>query len=210
MTRTRPLITCTCCERVRPHRAHRWCDGCYDRWRKAGRPDDGPPPPRPRANNTRAGRNALIERLRTDARNRTTAYAELHDMGVGIEEAATRLDVTVRTIGRYRKQLGLVAPRTPTTVPEGTVPYRSDANQRASRVPAASRRTGHDFAYKRDLNANVADLSPEHLNQAVEHVEAFARDAAEAALFLEMVGLAEYVRQRAADALLDKVLDGAA
>lgn len=207
MTRTRPLITCTCCKRVRPHRAHRWCDGCYDRWRKAGRPDDGPPPPRPREHNIRPGRNVMIERLRTDTRNRTTAYAELHAMGVGIAEAAARLGVNVRTIARYRKRLGLTEPREPRGGAMSSyddhhagLPWRYDG-----RGPV-----GADFANTRDLSGTVEDLLPERWERVIAHVHAFARDGAERAEFLAMLGLAERAHGRAAEAPLNEVWDGAA
>lgn len=35
---------CLYCDR-RPHKAYGMCGPCYDRWDRAGRPENGPPPP---------------------------------------------------------------------------------------------------------------------------------------------------------------------
>jgi len=40
------IIECESCGRTEPHEAHGWCRACCQRWNRAGRPDDGPPPSR--------------------------------------------------------------------------------------------------------------------------------------------------------------------
>jgi len=42
-----PTGTCKSCRRDRPIERHGWCNSCLTRWYGAGRPDGGPPPPRP-------------------------------------------------------------------------------------------------------------------------------------------------------------------
>lgn len=39
------IITCSACQRHRPHKARGWCSACWVRWDRAGRPDSGPPAP---------------------------------------------------------------------------------------------------------------------------------------------------------------------
>lgn len=43
------VITCPSCGQDKPHQCKGWCNACYRRWLRAGRPDDGPPQPMPRA-----------------------------------------------------------------------------------------------------------------------------------------------------------------
>lgn len=40
------MIDCPRCGQHRKHDAHGWCRPCGERWRRAGRPAEGPPPPR--------------------------------------------------------------------------------------------------------------------------------------------------------------------
>lgn len=44
----RRIITCPSCGERKPHQCKGWCNACYRRWMRAGRPEDGPPPPMPR------------------------------------------------------------------------------------------------------------------------------------------------------------------
>ena len=104
---------------------------------------------------------------------RLAEYRRLHDLGTADWEIATQLHVSPRTVERYRHRLGLIEHRTSSEV-------------------AMPQSPGSDFANRRDLNANVSDLSPEHLATALGNVERFARDDAERETFLEMLGLAPY------------------
>jgi hypothetical protein len=42
------IITCPSCRRRKPHQCKGWCNACYRRWLRAGRPEAGPPAPMPR------------------------------------------------------------------------------------------------------------------------------------------------------------------
>lgn len=41
-----PLVRCEACGQEREHAGHGWCEACYLRWLRAGKPTAGPPPPR--------------------------------------------------------------------------------------------------------------------------------------------------------------------
>ena len=91
-TRRKTTGPCASCGKPRPE--HAWlqgwacsyCGTCHRRWRRHGSPPGGPPPPR-----SRATRPAWLE-----------DYGYLRSWGVGDEEAARRLGVSVGTIERYR------------------------------------------------------------------------------------------------------------
>lgn len=202
------IITCSNCHRTRPHGGHGWCDTCADRWRSNGRPADGPPPARPRAENARGAFAAVAARAHARMQVRMENYAELAAAGLNRREAAERLGVSLRSIERYRDQLGLTEPRMPSRAPRGDAMPRNpepDATREVDRIrrSPSTRRVGHDFANKRDLSGDLADLRPEHLDVAVANVAAFARDDAERDVFLDMLGLAGY-------AAGEHALDGAA
>lgn len=77
-------ITCACgCGRSGRHDTSGWIGACATRWRKAGRPDTGPPPPHPA----------------TEARRRK--YAALAALGRSKTYIAWRLSVSIRTVERY-------------------------------------------------------------------------------------------------------------
>jgi hypothetical protein len=83
--RNRNAEPCTNCRK--PRKAHQgargWCQACYCRWVKAGRPVDGPPPVRPR----NAGR-------RED-------YRWLRDTGETVAAAAKRVGITRETARQW-------------------------------------------------------------------------------------------------------------
>jgi ribosomal protein L37AE/L43A len=76
---------CTSCGK--PRKAHQgargWCQACYCRWAKAGRPTDGPPPVR--------ARNA----------GRREDYRWLRDIGEPIATAAQRVGITRETAQKW-------------------------------------------------------------------------------------------------------------
>jgi hypothetical protein len=68
-----------------------WCTNCYQRWLRAGRPEEGPQPPlRPWAR-TLAGRLEDYAEIRAQTRN--------------TELAAQRLGIHMRTAERYEARL---------------------------------------------------------------------------------------------------------
>lgn len=83
------LPPCTQCGGARKPRqaAHGWCQACYCRWLKAGRPDDGPP-------------------LRTAKRRspwvgRREDYRWLRSNGEPVGTAAQRIGITEKTARRW-------------------------------------------------------------------------------------------------------------
>lgn len=71
-----------------PKRVNGWCNACYGRWLRAGRPEEGPPPPRTRGHDA-------------DAAGRREDYAWLRGAGLTREEAADRVGVHRRTADRW-------------------------------------------------------------------------------------------------------------
>lgn len=83
---------CTSCGR-RPQRARGWCNTCYMRWDRAGRPNSGPPAPK--------HINPNIE----EYVYRIGEYAHLLACGESRERAAERLGVTIITARKYDQAL---------------------------------------------------------------------------------------------------------
>lgn len=90
------MSECKACGKPRPPRSALrpgwgcgYCNSCYRRWVRQGRPADGPVPRKPRG--PRADRIGRIE-----------DYAELRSWGVADSEAAQRLGVSPRTLQRYK------------------------------------------------------------------------------------------------------------
>jgi transposase-like protein len=76
---------CACCGEPGQIIGFGWREACYTRWRRAGKPDTGPPP-----------------RRRLAQRDRLADYAYLVELGVHREEAARRVGLKhKRTIRRY-------------------------------------------------------------------------------------------------------------
>ena len=77
------------------------CEACDRRWRKAGRPGSGPPPPMTAAErtarSTAASKAAIGQRL--------TEYAESRRLGFSVAVAAADAGVGERTGWRYEKLL---------------------------------------------------------------------------------------------------------
>lgn len=99
-----PRITCRNCRRPDMiHRAHGWCDACFSRWVRAGKPEDGPPPV-----GWVAPVDELIvasavrgERPMLTPRERRAAVAVLNAKGLTAREVAVRLGCTRRTVERH-------------------------------------------------------------------------------------------------------------
>lgn len=98
-------IICACCGLTGQHEAHGWRTACYARWREAGKPTDGPPPPQDRREVSKRtfarlpwslqGRIELSKSMREE-------YFELLDLfGLDRAEAAKRLNISLRTACRY-------------------------------------------------------------------------------------------------------------
>lgn len=92
---------CTACDTGAPVHARGWCRGCYVRWLRAGRPDDGPPRRLDHAEHiTRltAGHSAA-------RRARIEDFGFLRADGLSIAAAAARVGVTERTGWDYEMHL---------------------------------------------------------------------------------------------------------
>lgn len=86
------------------HGAHGYCRGCFDRWRKAGYPQSGPPPCKPRGGPRTTGAIAANEARIRQAAERAEDYAELRSWGVAPADAATRIGVSAATGERYERR----------------------------------------------------------------------------------------------------------
>lgn len=80
---------CTACGRERPPTTGRrgWCDACYGRWLRGGRPADGPPP----------SSFDAFKGWRED-------FAFLREQGEGVEVAAQRVGIAVRTAQNWESK----------------------------------------------------------------------------------------------------------
>lgn len=58
---SRPRITCDACGRTAPHAGHGYCNGCYLRWLRAGKPAGGVPKPA-RPDTPQCGTRAAYQR----------------------------------------------------------------------------------------------------------------------------------------------------
>lgn len=92
-------LTCRTCpaplKRKCAGSAHKLCRSCYLRWRKAGFPDEGPPPPaRPWEHHLAARREE---------------YAELRSWGVSVADAAERMGVSLKAAKRCEARLQAAA-----------------------------------------------------------------------------------------------------
>jgi hypothetical protein len=98
-------INCACCGLTGTHEAHGWRTACYARWREAGKPKDGPPPPQDKREVCKKtfarlpwplqGRIEVSKSMREE-------YFELLDLfGLDRREAAKRLNISLRTASRY-------------------------------------------------------------------------------------------------------------
>ncbi|MET8334409.1 hypothetical protein [Streptosporangium canum] len=83
-------IVCACCNRPGRHDTNGWIKACARRWRNAGRPDTGPPPPR----RHRGPANRTTTKRRTE-------YAALAALGRSEAYIAWKLSVSERTVRRY-------------------------------------------------------------------------------------------------------------
>ena len=99
-SRKRP-IRCQHCDHFGEHGGHNWCIACYQRWKRAGRPEGGPPEPLSRTECAARARAAYQEQ----ARGRREDYQELRSWDETREQAAARVGVTERTAWRYERTL---------------------------------------------------------------------------------------------------------
>jgi len=87
----RQLINCACCGRPGFYGTNNWVKACAERWRRAGRPTTGPPPPRKPAADPSASPLA----------QRRAEYAALADLGRSTTYIAWKLSISERTVQRY-------------------------------------------------------------------------------------------------------------
>ncbi|MFD1546936.1 hypothetical protein [Nonomuraea guangzhouensis] len=95
------IVRCSFCTHFGLHGAFGWCSACYQRWKRAGRPEDGPPQPLSRlecAAHARAAYQAVVQGRRED-------YVDLLSWGETREQAAARLGVCEETTRRYDRAL---------------------------------------------------------------------------------------------------------
>lgn len=100
------MKTCANCGRF--HRSRRpfgWCDGCYQRWLGAEKPETGPPPLKHPDNGSELRAEASRKATRASFEARLAEYREGHARQPDAV-AARQMGVTVRTIERYRRILG--------------------------------------------------------------------------------------------------------
>ncbi|MFD9948760.1 hypothetical protein ACFWYW_47090 [Nonomuraea sp. NPDC059023] len=97
------IITCTNCHRTLHLGGYGWCYACYYRWRRAGRPDTGPPP----ALDPQTVHLLAEEGRRAARRARIEDYLFILDTcpGISVTAAAERMGVTTRTIYRWNAAL---------------------------------------------------------------------------------------------------------
>lgn len=113
--RTAARPRCRCCHGPRKRRAdgrgwtgaRGYCPACYERWRLAGQPAEGPPP---------GGEAVRIARITATCREAQAAriedYLWLRRAGEIREQAAARVGVTARTALRvYERQAAEAASR---------------------------------------------------------------------------------------------------
>lgn len=93
----RHIVVCACCGRTGAHHAFGWIHPCYRRWAAAGKPSAGPPAPFSRPRKPHPG---------CDVEQRLEEYLELtYELGLTRDQAAERLNVSVRTAVRYEARL---------------------------------------------------------------------------------------------------------
>ncbi|SFK91940.1 hypothetical protein SAMN05216275_14128 [Streptosporangium canum] len=96
----RPHIICACCGRSGRIDVNGWVDACAKRWRKAGRPTEGPP--RPRSVTPKLARLQGIWLPVTDRiQVRVRRVGHLRARGIPIQVIARDFGVCERTIERY-------------------------------------------------------------------------------------------------------------
>lgn len=88
-----PVGTCAACKRDRPIEHNGWCESCTSAWRKAGRPEDGPPPLKFRLSAPRATGEALRE-----------DFVFLLESGESAEAAAGRVGIAAATGRRWERE----------------------------------------------------------------------------------------------------------
>ena len=149
-------VVCTNCGNEGTHGGHGWCGTCASRWRAAGCPESGPPPPQdPRVNAVKAREiaNAISKRR---AAERRAEYIRLHNAGLDPAAAAQQLGVHVGTARIYRNQLiaeGAIMPRV----------RESDPNWMVGRMQAYSDRpaSGRESLNDRLGAVYASDLTPD-------------------------------------------------
>jgi hypothetical protein len=98
-------VNCACCGLTGPHEAHGWRTACYTRWREAGMPAGGPPPPQDRrevCKRTFARLPWSLQGRIEHSKSMREEYIELIDhFGLDRAEAAKRLNISLRTAYRY-------------------------------------------------------------------------------------------------------------
>lgn len=91
---------CTCREGC-PHtmgdpagEGHGWATACYRRWERAGKPDTGPPPPKPPAAVSRPGTRAAVAQ-------RMERFTALRTQGLTVAAIAAEMGMPLRAAEHY-------------------------------------------------------------------------------------------------------------
>lgn len=112
-----PARTCASCSRQAGDYLRRgWCNACYQRWLKHGKPRSGPPPANPRGRGLTAEDRALGQARKQQLHD--LRMQEFRDLDAGTpgspypnvygfppltdREIAAKMGVSVRTVARYR------------------------------------------------------------------------------------------------------------
>lgn len=87
---------------------------CYHRWRRAGFPASGPPPPVTHEERTARSTATLRERAAERVAERRECYAMARAIGLSVEQAAADTGISVRTAREkyepaYRRRLRAAA-----------------------------------------------------------------------------------------------------
>lgn len=134
-------IICACCGKPGMHGGHGWRRTCYSRWRVAGRPPEGPPPPQePHADLALAeAREAVQDRKQ----QRKARAIQLHRDGGKPDQIARRLGVTERTVLRYLAEARADG-ETLDAAPAGQTPSGNRAEPRAHQGGSMKQTYRHD------------------------------------------------------------------
>jgi hypothetical protein len=157
-----PAACRSCGTEDSPHWRLGWCNACYMRWCRAGRPASGPPPAQlPKIPGWFASRASAVSQAVVARRTagRMEKIAALTAQGLTAQQIGWELRLSPRTVTRYRKAIAQSRKENP-PVDKGLAPI-------VESVPGAP---------------------PEDYARCARLIAGYARDAAEALMFADMLG----------------------